>query len=53
MIRLSAIALALVPGIAMAHPGHGAGLHNHVEEIVALAIAGVVAILAVRAWRAR
>ena len=53
MIRILAIATALVPGVVNAHPGHGAVLHNHVEEIALLAIAGVVAILAVRAWRAR
>ena len=53
MTRILALAAALVPGAVNAHPGHGAGLHGHVEEIVALAVAGIVAVVAVKVWRAR
>lgn len=59
MIRTLAFATAtLASTAAMAHPGHGApaGAHTHLEEMIALAVAGsiaFVAFVAYRTWRAR
>lgn len=56
MTRILAFAAAaLASTAAMAHPGHGApsGAHTHLEEVIALAIAGSIAFVAYRFWRAR
>ena len=53
MIRYFALAAALVPATTYSHPGHGAGLHGHAEEMIVAAVAVSVAVLAFRAWRAR
>ena len=53
MTRIATLAAVLVPGLAAAHPGHGAGLHGHVEEIIALAVAGAIVFFTIKAWRAR
>ncbi len=53
MIRIAAFATALVPASAAAHPGHGAGLHGHGEEIAAVAAICAVAGLVLLVRRAR
>ena len=56
MTRILAFATAaLASTAAIADPGHGApaGAHTHVEELIALAVAGSIAFVTYRIWRAR